>query len=44
MNAGRSFVNLVTKTGVEGGREFWQHKKADHFLNVCFAIFVMKLQ
>ena len=41
MNAGRSFV---TKTGVAHfALQFWQLKKTDHFLNVCFAIFLVKL-
>ena len=44
MNAGRSFVTLVTKTGVAHFTlQFWQLQKTDHFLKVCFAIFLMKL-
>ena len=32
MNAGRSFVTLVTKTGVaQFTLQFWQLKKTDHF-------------
>ena len=44
MNAGRLSVTFVTKTGVAHfALQFWQIKKTDHFLNVCFAIFVVKL-
>ena len=44
MNAGRSVVVLVTKTGVAHFTlQFWQLQKTDHFLNVCFVIFLMKL-
>ena len=44
MNAGRSFVTFVTKTGVAHfALQFWQLKKTDHFLNVCFSIFLVKL-
>ena len=44
MNAGRSSVTLVTKIGVAHfALQFWQLKKTDHFLNVCFAIFLVKL-
>ena len=44
MNAGRSFVTLVTKTGVAHfALHFWQLKRTDHFLNVCFAILLVKL-
>ena len=44
MNAGRSSVILVTKTGVAHfALQFWQLKKTDNFLNVCFAIFLVKL-
>ena len=40
MNAGRLSVTFVTKTGVAHfALQFWQLKKTDHFLNVCFAIF-----
>ena len=44
MNAGRSFVTFVTKTGVAHfALQFWQLEKTDHFLNVCFSIFLVKL-
>ena len=44
MNARRSFVTFVTKTGVAHfALQFWQLKKTDHFFNVCFAIFLVKL-
>ena len=44
MNAGRSFVTFVTKTGVAHfALQFWQLKKTEHFLNVCFSIFLVKL-
>ena len=37
MNAGRSFVTFVTKTGVAHfALQFWQLKKTDHFLNTLF--------
>ena len=39
MNAGRS---SVTKTAVAHfALQFWQLKKTDHFLNVCFSIFLV---
>ena len=44
MNAGRSFVTLVTKMVVAHfALQFGHLKKTDHFLNVCFAIFLVKL-
>ena len=44
MNAGRSFVTFVTKNGVANlTLQFWKLKKTDHFFNVCFAIFLVKL-
>ena len=43
MKARRSFVTLVTKTVEAHFALQWQLKKTDHFLNVCFAIFLVKL-
>ena len=44
MNAGRSSVTFVTKTGVAHlTLQFWLLNKTDHFVNVCFAIFFVKL-
>ena len=45
MNAGRSSVTFVTKTGVAHFTlQFWQLNKTDHFLYVCFGIFLVKLR
>ena len=44
MNAGRSSVTFVTKTGVAHfSLQCLQLNKTDHFLYVCFAIFLVKL-
>ena len=43
-NAGRSSVTCVTKTGVTHfSLNFLQLNKTDHFLYVCFAIFVSEV-
>ena len=44
MNEGRSSVTFVNKTGVAHFTlQFWQLNKTDHFLYVCFAVFLVKL-
>ena len=44
MNAGRSSVTFVTKTGVAHFTlQFWQLNQTYHFLYVCFAIILVKL-
>ena len=44
MNAGRSSVTFVNKTGVAHFTlQFWHLNKTDHFLYVCFAVFLVKL-
>ena len=44
MNSGRSSVTFVTKTGVAHFTlQFWQLNKTDHFVCVCFAIFLVKV-
>ena len=44
MNAGRSSVTFVNKTGVAHiTLQCLQLDKTDHFLYVCFAVFLVKL-
>ena len=44
MNAGRSSVTCVNKTEVAHFTiQFWQLNKTDHFLYVCFAVFLVTL-